>query len=372
MNRLSLYILRQVWTPFIATSVVVTAIVWLTQTLQRVDIIVEHGQSLLTFGYLTSLILPSLFSVVIPFAVLFSILYALQRLHADSEIAVIFGAGVGRLRLAAPIVAVSLFAALLTLWINIDLMPRSYRTLKQEIASIRADIASVVIRSGEFSEVSRGFTVYVDQSLGRGRFSGLLIHDNRVAGAPVTYIARSGQIVGRGAQSALYLADGDIQRVDPENGGVDILAFSRIAIDLGQFGQGGDPLLLESTERYLGELLNPDLNHPYDKANAGKLIAEGHARLAGPLYAVSYALVAVAALTLGSYSRRRYGVRIAAACAFAGVLRVLGFVLQGDAAESGRFWLVYAPPIFGAIAALILLAKRYPPRPVENLEAVGA
>lgn len=362
LKSLDQYILRQMWTPFLFATVIVTAIVWLTQSLQRINIIVEHGQTLTMFGWLTVLIIPSLLAVIIPFGLFASAVFALQKLHSDSEIAVMFAAGVSRADIARPILLVTLLGAAATLWINVDLMPRSYRVLKREIADIRADFASAVIRSGEFITIKNGFTVYVETVEQNGQFSGLLIHDYRNGERAETYMAEKALLKETGIGPVLYLSNGNIQRVNRKSGEVDLVFFNRTAINLGQFDRDAGDLQLEMTERYLNELFNPDLTKAYDRDNAARLIGEGHGRLAAPLYAFAYVLIALYALTGGPYDRRGYTVRIAAACAAVGALRVAGFVLQGEASERGQYWIIYAVPLAAIIAALALIADAFPKR----------
>ena len=362
MKSLDQYILRQMWTPFLFATVTVTAIVWLTQSLQRIDIIVEHGQTLTMFGWLTLLIIPSLLAVIIPFGLFASAIFALQKLHSDSEIAVMFAAGVSRADIARPILLVTLLGAAATLWINVDLMPRSYRVLKREIADIRADFASSVIRGGEFITIKNGFTVYVDKTGQNGQFLGLLIHDYRNGERAETYMAEKALLKETGIGPVLYLSNGNIQRMNRKTGDVDLVFFNRTAINLGQFDRGGDDLQLEMTERYLGELFNPDLTKAYDRENANRLIGEGHGRLASPLYAFAYVLIAIFALVGGPYDRRGYAIRIAAACAAVGALRVAGYILQGEAAELGLYWMIYAAPVGAILAATLLIADAFPER----------
>lgn len=362
MKSLDQYILRQMWTPFLFATVIVTAIVWLTQSLQRIDIIVEHGQTLAMFGWLTMLIIPSLLAVIIPFGLFASAIFALQKLHSDSEIAVMFAAGVSRADIARPILIITLLGAAATLWINVDLMPRSYRVLKREIADIRADFASAVIRSGEFITIKNGFTVYVENVEQNGQFSGLLIHDYRNGERAETYMAEKALLKETGIGPVLYLSNGNIQRVSRKSGEVDLVFFNRTAINLGQFDRGVGDLQLEMTERYLNELFNPDLTKAYDRDNAERLIGEGHGRLASPLYAFAYVLIAIYALIGGPYDRRGYAIRITAACAAVGALRVAGFVLQGEASERGQYWIIYAVPLAAILLALMLIADAFPKR----------
>ncbi|MFN0023196.1 MAG: LptF/LptG family permease [Parvularculaceae bacterium] len=355
MKSLEQYILRQMWTPFLFATLVVTAIVWLTQSLQRIDILVEHGQSLAVFGWLTMLLIPSLLAVVIPFALFGGALYALHRLHSDSEIAVMFAAGVSLLQVARPILVVAAFGALATLWINIDLMPRSYRILKREVADIRADVASSVLRSGEFMTLREGFTVYVDDAQPEGALVGLFVHDYRNGDFTETYMAQRALLRETDIGPVLYLSNGNVQRVNRATGAVDIVNFDRTAVNLGAIERGARDVQLELTERYIGELFHPDPENAYDRENERRLIAEGHNRLASPLYAIVYALFAIFALIGGPYDRRRYAIRIAAACAAAGAVRVIGIVVQGAAADIGEYWLIYTPIAVSAGAVLGLL-----------------
>lgn len=362
MKSLDQYILRQMWTPFLFATVTVTAIVWMTQSLQRIDIIVEHGQTLTMFGWLTLLIIPSLLAVIIPFGLFASAIFALQKLHSDSEIAVMFAAGVSRIDIARPILLVTLVGSAATLWINVDLMPRTYRVLKREIADIRADFASAVIRSGEFITIKNGFTVYVDKIEQNGQFLGLLIHDYRNGQRAETYMAEKALLKETGIGPVLYLSNGNIQRINNKSGEVDLVFFNRTAINLGQFDRSGGDLQLEMTERYLGELLNPDLTKAYDRENASRLIGEGHGRLASPLYAFAYVLIAIYALVGGPYDRRGYAIRIAAACVAVGALRVAGYILQGEASELGRYWIIYFAPAGAIILTTLLIADAFPKR----------
>jgi lipopolysaccharide export system permease protein len=372
VTSLDRYIFRQVATPFAFAAVGATAIVWATQSLQRLDLLVEHGQGLLAFGQLTLLLIPSLVAAILPFALFAATLFALQRMHADSEIAVMFGSGVGRFRLARPILLLALGCAAATSYVSLDLMPRSYRVLKREIADIRADFATSVLRSGEFMTVADGFVVYVEEARPGGKISGLLIHDFRPGMRATTYMAQRGLLEEGKQGPVLYLANGNLQRVDADNGAIEIIEFDQTAIELSSIKPKQAYSPLEMTERYLGELLRPDMTQPWERENRARLVAEGHNRLASPLYAFAYALIAIYAMLAGGYNRRGYFVRVISACAAVGALRVAGFVLQGEAAENERFWLVWAAPIFAICVSVALIGGvmrvfRRPPPAAEGV-----
>jgi lipopolysaccharide export system permease protein len=356
VNSLDRYILRQCFVPFLVAAGIVTAIVWMTQALQRADILVEHGEGLLVFARLSLLIVPSLLAIILPFALFAGAIYSLQRLHADSEVAVMFAAGVSRMRIGAPLLLVAAGTAAATLWINIDLMPASYRLLKQEIADIRADIASAVLRSGEFVALADGFTLYVEDARPGGQLVGLLVNDYRNGDHPETYMAQRGLLQETPTGPVLQLVNGNIQRVARYTGQVDIIRFDKTVVNIAAYAEKRGELQLETTERYLDELFNPDLKNAWDRENAGLLAAEGHGRLAAPLYVFAFALLALYALIGGSYSRRSYAARIAIASAAAGGVRVAGILLQGVAARTGAYWIEYAWPLAITAALGLMLS----------------
>ncbi len=355
MSSLDKYLLRQCLMPFALILVATTMIVWMTQTLQRIDIIVEHGQGLGVFVTLSLLIIPSLLAIIIPFALFGAVVYTLHRLHSDSEIAVMFAAGVSRWRIAAPLLLITTFVALATLYVNIDLMPRTYRVMKEMVVNIRTNLASSLLRSGEFIDAAEGFTVYVDDIMGGNQFVGLLINDYRNPEDQRTYIAQRATIRETQTGPLLLLKNGSVQSVADYTGKVDIIQYQDWAIDISSLRDGDDEFQLEMTERYLGELLNPDLSKPYDRQNASKLIAEGHSRIASPLYAFAYVLIGLYSLIGGAYTRRSYFIRVALAGVAIFALRFAGFMVQGVAAATDEFWMVYAPPLAAMGAAGFLL-----------------
>ena len=356
MKSLDRYILKQLIAPLAVAIVVVTAIVWLTQSLQRLELVIEHGEGWAGFFWLTMLMIPSLLIVVLPFAVFGAVLFALQRLHSDNEIAVLFASGVSKMRLSLPILAVAFLGAIATLWINLDLAPRSYRELKRQVAEIRADFAAMLVRGGEFTTFGDGFTVYTEESLADGGFKGLLIHDYRNPKKQDAYTAQFGQIRDTDAGPVLYLSNGTVQTLSKEANEIDIVSFQQTALNIDGFRPQDGDLQLELTERYLHELLRPNLNRAWDRDNAGRLAAEAHARLAAPFYPLTYSLIALYALIGGQYSRRGYGARIAGACAGAASVRIAAFVAQSSAAQTEAYWILYALPVAPAVVLFILMA----------------
>ena len=100
MRKLSFYVLRQIVGPFLLFTLLLTLVVWMTQSLRLLDLVINRGQSAAIFAYLTMLMLPSLLVIIVPIAFFGAALYALNKLNNDSELVVMWAAGISRLQLA--------------------------------------------------------------------------------------------------------------------------------------------------------------------------------------------------------------------------------------------------------------------------------
>ena len=105
MRSLFFYVLRQIVGPFLLFTLLLTLVVWMTQALRLLDLVINRGQSAGIFAYLTVLMLPSLLVVILPIAFFGAALYALNRLNSDSELVVMWSAGISRLQIALPVLA---------------------------------------------------------------------------------------------------------------------------------------------------------------------------------------------------------------------------------------------------------------------------
>ena len=360
MTQLDRYLFRQTALPFVLVLLCTTMVVWLTQVLQRVDLMVDDGGSLAAFLSVTGLLIPSLVGVITPFAVLAAVLYGLNELALDNELPVIGAAGGSRLRIARPILALSLIATGIVLAVNVDLQPRSYKQLKATVQEVRSDLARALIRSGVFTEVMAGITIYADEVRPGDQYVGLLIHDERDPDRSFTYTAESGVFAMTAYGPRLQLARGTAQRMDRATGRIAITQFMDTSVDLATFEQEPGRRWVEPTERYVGELMNPDPASMRPDDTPAVYIAEGHARLATPFYALAFGLMAAAGILTAPVARRGYARRILAVLALAVALRTAGFLVQGAAAAAPALNpLQYAVPLVAIAGAGALIAGRF-------------
>jgi lipopolysaccharide export system permease protein len=353
MPRLSIYVLRQLAGPVALFSFLLTSVIWLSQSLRLLDLVINRGQSAPTFVYLTLLILPGLLVIILPLAYFAGALYGLHKLNADSELVVMQASGVSRMQLAAPVLVVAAAMMVLTYLCSLYLGPLGQRAMREKEVDIRADIGAAILNEGVFNTPADGLTVFIRELAIDGQIRGILVHDGRTALHPTTYIAESGLLVQTRAGVRLIMLDGTIEQSSTAGSKLSVLKFQRYVFNLDQFAGPAHAMQLDTSERYLPELFWPASAETLDTRIRNIYFAEGNNRLAAPLYCLAFALIAFAAVMHGRGGRGAYALRLTGACVGAAVLRIAGYGAQGMAARSPALCvLLYLVPLFGAALAL--------------------
>ena len=384
MYRLSLYVLRQLAGPIGLFIFLLASVIWLSQSLRLLDLVINRGQSAPTFVYLTVLMLPSLLVVVLPIAYFAGTLYGLHKLNADSELTVMSAAGFSRSQLLGPVLVAAGIVMVATYACTLYVTPFCQRLMRNKEIDIRGDIGAAILNEGQFNTPAAGLTVFMRELSPDGELRGVLVQDERDRLRPTTYLAESGVLAQTPAGGRLIMLDGTIEqgtvraacRHGPtvaDNGGtrlrkcdassgfappsLSVLKFKRYVFDLDQFNGVRQEVELRTSERYLGELLWPVTTRPLRREVRNIYFAEANNRLSAPLYCPAFALLAFAAVTLGRHARGAYALRLAAASLGAAALRIAGYGIQGIAARNPIFCvLFYLIPFAAGAAALADIA----------------
>jgi lipopolysaccharide export system permease protein len=358
MNTFAAYVFRQAMGPLLAILGALAAIAILTQGLNQLDLIITNRRAGLAFAWVTILAIPQLISLILPLAVFFAVLYALNRMQSESEIAVAYSAGVSRQRIARPIMQLAMLAALVHLAVNTIIQPAALEERREIFYELRTDIASSLVREGAFTFPSPDLTLYARERGGAGEMRDLLINDARPR-YPITYTARAGAIVTVEGTPAIVMRDGQVQRMT-EDGSVDVLDFDRYVLQLERLVQEDtDLFFLKASDRYLYDLFFPDRTSYYDQRNIERFLSEAHSRLSAPLLNLAMAMIALAGVLVGEFSRRGYARRMIIASACALIVRLLALAVQAAATDEPSLnALQYALPVVTMLIAGALLGGK--------------
>ena len=357
MLRYSKYIMGQLGgaTLFIASGL--TCVIWLTQSLRFVDLIVNRGLDMLAFIYLTTMMLPSLLGFLLPVALAISALYTYHKLLTDSELVVLKSAGLSRWQLARPAVLFAVGIVVLGYAISLYLLPVSYRQYKDMQAFARDNYASLLLQEGVFNSPVDGLTVFIRNRDADGTLHGILVHDNRNPNAPVTMMAEEGQLVKTPQGPSFILKDGNRQEIDHQKEQLSFLAFDDYVLDISLFTKEQRVRERDEKERFLGELLQPE-----DEVGAvrrAEFRSEAHQRLTWPLQNMALLLFVLAMLLGGQFNRRGNWKRYTVTLVAVGVLLAAVVAVSNIAVKHPHLVVVmYALPLGTCILSLYAIIRR--------------
>ena len=260
-KQLDRYIFRQLLLALIAVTSGLTALIWLTQSLRFVELVVNHGLSFGVFLRLTALLIPSFVAVILPITTFVVVQFVYQRLAGDRELTVMRAAGLSPFALARPAIAVALLATVAGYGLNLWLVPASLSSFRQFQWEIRNRIAAFLVQDGVFTQVSEGLTVYVRSRSPDGTLHGILVDDERDKNAPATILAERGQLLEGPSGPRVLLINGSREEIDHQTGRLDILTFRENVVDLSDAAHQDSPRLLDMSEASIPNLLASAVQH---------------------------------------------------------------------------------------------------------------
>lgn len=354
---LNRYVFNQLaFTTFFIT-VVLTAALWLTQSLRFVDIVICRGFSMTIFFKMIIFLIPDLISIVLPISTLIAILFTYNRLLTDSELIVMRASGMSNFALSLPAFSFSVVIVTFLYAINLYFLPISFQKFKDMEYEIRNNLTTYLVQPGEFTTL-KGITIYVRERRRTGELRGILLHDARNQEAPFTLVAEQGLITENPDGLGITLFNGNRQQLDSKTGKPNILLFDNYTLDLSVIPEERIERKRKPYERFLGDLLNPDVGIE-TPTMIKKLFAEAHQRLIIPLTVFCFTGIALAFFLQGDHNRRGRTKKIILATVSCGLLEIL---LIGLINLSERFnftiFLAYGMLVLCFLGSLYMIVEK--------------
>jgi len=289
------YIFKNLFVATLFIGLTLIVVVFLTQSLRFLELVMDSGASSLSFWILTFLALPRFFEVLLPLSLMAAILFVYNRMASDSELSVVRSLGYSSLKLARPAlmlgVLVSVFLWGMTMWAA----PKSLAQMHHMRQAIKSQFSALFLREG------------------------VAIVTNEEGFEVVVY-------------------EGSRQSFDAKKQTLQRLNFERYVVDLPESSpvhsrwKGPD-------ERTVFELLQPDLSNQRDVDNARQFRVELQRRIASPFLAIGFSIIACVVLLLGPVNRRGQAGRMMIAIGAALMLQSL-FLAAANIAENSNWGLV--------------------------------
>ncbi|WP_108659823.1 LPS export ABC transporter permease LptF [Acuticoccus kandeliae] len=355
MPLINWYMCRRILTIFPAALLILTAVIWSTQALQRLDLVTAKGQTFAVFFALTALAVPFLATMLAPIAFVIAMVVVYDTMNRDSELVVIGAAGAGRLRLLQPAMAAAAVCAAFVALGAAYIGPAGLAEARVMLTSVRADVVTSIVQPGRFIDIEDGLTVHIRDRQADGTLRGLLLDDQRRPDLAITYLAENGRVVEAEDNTLLVMTNGSAQRMERPSNELSVAAFDAYAFDLTDLTAGPVTPTFRPSERTLFELLNPSPEDTYRAEREARFTIELHDRLSQPLAPFVYALIVF--LFVGDPRMHRQGrmAGIFAAAICVAVVRGASYGLLLAVEETPQLAILVYPFFLGAGAVAFTL-----------------
>ena len=335
----------------------------LGKSMSLLNFIIDYGASATAILPLFLFLMPSLISVMMPFACAVAVIYVYHQLEVNSELTVMRASGLSNMRLARPMFVMSGALVLLGILLSFYIVPMSHSMFRDLRHDLRQNAAYVPIREGRFVGLGDNVIIYVPKKDREGAVSQLFIHDNREKEYPVTIVAQKGNLIRTEHGIRLRLIEGSRQRLSREHLVLETLDFEEY------------DMLLYSTDYQRRQVKKPteytfhELFSPPSKKQDALFSVERHKRLLDSSRIFLYALIAVVFMLTAHHSRRYNKKPILAAVI---CIALAQFGLIASYYWAYRFlWVIAIPYVLWlVIVGGLLYHLRYPERTSAWADAV--
>jgi len=357
MDGLTRYIFWQLFVGLALVAASLSCVVWLTQSLRFIDMIVNRGLSAGMFVFLTGLMMPNFLTIIFPVSLFAIVTFTYHRMIMDRELVVMRAAGLGPMNLSKPAIILSMLVVFLGYVLSVYVVPTSYTQFREMQWDIRYSFSHVLLREGTFNEAANGVTVYVRERTDDGQLLGVLAHDDRDDMRSYTLMSERGAMVQSELGAKVVMFSGSRQDFDKQTKQLNILYFDRYVFELEAPTATDQDRHREPRERSMAELFDLDTTGLSDNS-VGKFHVEIHRRLALPWSALSFVMITLGVLMSGSFSRRGEGRRVFAAVLLAAgyqgaLLTILNAAAKNEALLPAIYIVTLLPAVIGTIVLIL-------------------
>ena len=362
MASIDKYIIKKLFVSLMIVCIAMLSLAWLTQVLRMLDEAIVRGANIPIFLGLTISVMPNILSQILPLAVFLSSVFVLNTMGKDNESIVILSSGISNFRTLKPFILFAVMISILLVLISLYLAPAGMRYSKLKMHELKNDISSTIVRDGLFSMPAKGLTVYAKSKERDNSITGVLVHDNRDPKNSITYTAKKGLFFSDKNESKLILINGTIQHKNPlkPSGGITTVKFERNEYSFSEFLPQSETFNLDSSQRYINELLFPDVDDPYVIKRINNFLAVGHHKLSQLFHPVVLIIFVFCFLINKIQSRNNVTLTNILVILIGFLFQIIDFFLLGFA-QASKIGIIslYLLPFLGLFSVLFFYKENF-------------
>ena len=210
MNIIGRYFRRQLLGIFIMLLMILTGLSWMMQIMAMMKFLITYGVAFGDFIYLTSLMIPFIMSIIIPFVTFIATIFVYNKMIAENEVTVMAATGLSPWQIARPALKFAMVLTILHLILNIWIVPLSQAQFYTTQWNLRYGLAHLKLQEASFTKLTDGLVVYVDNVSGHD-LNRLMLSDMRESNNQLLIFAQQGKLVSTIHGLSMVTNNGSLQ-----------------------------------------------------------------------------------------------------------------------------------------------------------------
>ena len=289
----------------------ISAIIWVFQAVNFLDIMIEDGRNYNVYLNYTLLNFPKILSRILPFALFFSFSYMFIKYENNNELIIFWNHGVTKMKIINLCFWTSILITFIQIIFLAIVVPKSQEIARSLLRSSDVDYLEGLIKPKKFNDTIKGLTIYAEDKNFNGEFKNIYIKKNNSnKGFQITF-AKKGIFELKGNKKILVLYNGQTLN----NNGSNITNFNFSKSDFGLSNMDSHlvkhPKIKELPTKILIDCLKSIFSKKSysiincNKNNPKEVYKELFKRLIGPFYLPLLTLISLLFI-LTSKEKRNY------------------------------------------------------------------
>lgn len=357
VQKLDLYILRQLSIIFLFFLFVFTLIFWINRAVNLFDQLISDGHSSSIILHFILLNLPSTTTIVFPLACFAAVIFVTNRLKNDSELTVLQSAGLSPWRMNKPYFIFGLLSMIILAFFTTFIVPTTAKIIDEIQIEFDSSVSARLLKDGKFIHPFKGVTFYIKEIKSDGTLVNVFLHDKRNKNEFITYTATRAFLAKDENKTVLYMENGLIQTIGALSKELSTTEFKSISIDLsGSINQRENNTTHLSQVSTLLLIKNWEQVATETRASKELIGLELHNRLHRPIFCFVAAILGFSTLLMGNYTKFGFGRQITLALSIIVVIKITESYTTKLSLQNSLLWpLIYFPSLIGIISSILFL-----------------
>ena len=226
--------LREISFFFILSSASIALIIWIIQAVNYLDFVSEDGHNFKVYFLYTILILPKIFSRVLPFMFFISVFYILIKYEEKNQLLIFWSNGIDKRKFLNILLKYSLIFFLIQIFLTAFVVPETQNKARSYIRSSNIDFFPSLIKEKKFIDTVEDLTIFTNSKDDDGTLRNIILKDNLIKNSSQIIVAKNGKIIQSNDNKFSILNKGKIININSE-GRTTIFNFSKTEFDLNKF-----------------------------------------------------------------------------------------------------------------------------------------